>query len=303
MSKYPVRLKSFFQLVRIPTVFSALSNVYAGYWIGGGIAGVTPLLSGLLAAGLYLMAGMALNDIADYKVDARERPERPLPSRAISLSAAWLFSMAMLGSAMILQWLANPVAAFVGALLALCILAYNFFLKGTFLGPLAMGTCRMLNLLCGITLNADSLSDIWNLPLQSYWILGSLGVYIFCVTYLARDEVGGNTKARARVFFAGLMLWMGAWIGFAAFHPSLLSFILFAVLLCHLWLLSTALRNLRTNPGSPASTGKLVGMLLRTMPLTDVVAMLSAAVAVPWALLGLAWMLPGPFLARRFYST
>src|SRR3954467_15599367 len=121
-------LKSFFQLVRIPTVFSAFSNAYAGYWIGGGAASPKALFLGMAAAGLYLMAGMALNDIADYKVDKKERVDRPLPSGAISLPSAWLISIAMLALALACQWIANPVAAVIGVLLILAIFLYNFLL-------------------------------------------------------------------------------------------------------------------------------------------------------------------------------
>ena len=296
-------LKPFLQLVRIPTIFSAFSNAYAGYWIGGGVGGAKALILGTVAAGLYLMAGMALNDIADYKVDKRERPERPLPSGKISRPVAWVLSLGMMALALICQWFANPVAACIGVLLILSIFKYNFLLKGTFLGPLSMGTCRALNLLCGIALNADAISDLLYLPFNSWWAVGSIAAYIFLVTYLARDEVKGNSSVRVRIFFGGIALWFGLWLGFAASHFSYLSFILLAVSIFHLRLLSVPLRKLRMEPGSPPATGKTIGALLRSLPLVDVVGMLGAAVAWPWALLGLAWMLPGPFLAKRFYST
>src|SRR4051812_29968491 len=124
-------IKSFFQLVRIPTIFSAFSNAYAGYWMGremgspnalmmGVGATPKPLFLGMAAAGLYLMAGMALNDIADCKVDKLERVNRPLPSGAITLTAAWIISITMLALALFCQWLANPsnpLAAWVGVIL------------------------------------------------------------------------------------------------------------------------------------------------------------------------------------------
>jgi hypothetical protein len=67
--------------------------------------------------------------------------------------------------------------------------------------------------------------------------------------------------------------------------------------------LKDALGGLRRQPSSPPATGRTVGALLRTLPVTDTLGMLAAGVAAPWALLGLAFMLPGRFLARRFYST
>ncbi len=298
-----MKAKDFFQLVRIPTVFSSLSNVYAGFWIGGGVAGVKSLLLGLVAAGLYLMAGMALNDIADFKVDKAERPNRPLPSGAISLSTAWTLSIGMMVLGLVCQGFANPVAACVGVLLIIAIFVYNFLLKGTFLGPVSMGTCRALNLLGGIALCADGTTDLFFLPFRAKWALASLGFYIACVTFLARDEVGGNSLRRVRVFFAGLVVWVFAWIGIALGHFSPLSILLLAVLFLHLKFLFNPLRNLWRQPASPPATGKSIGALLRTLPFTDVLAMLVMHVTWPFALLGLLWMLPGPFLAKRFYST
>lgn len=298
-----MKLKPFFQLVRIPTIFSAFSNVYAGYWIGGGAASPRSLILGLIAGGLYLMAGMALNDIADYKVDKAERPDRPLPSGKISLPVAWMLTLGMFAVALACQWIANPVAGVVGVCLILAIFCYNFVFKGTFLGPVTMAKCRALSLLGGIALNADGLSDFLFLPFHTYWAIGSIWIYIALVTYLARDEVQGNSAMRVRIFFAGLAVWAGLWIGFAAFHYSVTSYILLAVLLFHLWQLSKPVRNLRENLSAPSATGRTIGALLRTLPMTDVLGMLGAGVFWPWALAGLLWTQPGRFLAKKFYST
>jgi len=298
-----MKSRDFFQLVRIPTIFSSLSNAYAGYWMGGGLAGIKPLLLGLCAAALYLMAGMALNDVADFKVDKVERPGRPLPSGAISRVTAWLLSIGMMLLALVCQWFANPVAACVGVLLIAAIFLYNFGLKGTFLGPASMGLCRLLNLLCGIALCADGTSDLFYLSNPVLCALGSLWFYIACVTWLARDEVGGNSPLRVRVFFAGLAAWVGMWLVFAVLHPSLSALLLIVVLGVHAKFLYAPLKNLWGNPLSPPATGKSIGPLLRTLPFTDVVGMVAVGVFWPWALLGLAWLLPGPFLMKRFYST
>ncbi len=298
-----MKFREFLRLVRIPTVFSAFSNAYAGFWIGGGHAGVTTLLLGMGAAGLYLMAGMALNDIADYKVDFLERPDRPLPSGAIRLSTAWLWCLGMLALAFALQWFANPVSAVTGVFLMLSIFLYNFWLKQTFLGPAAMGLCRLLNLLCGLALCADGLSDLLFLPRQANWALLSLWLYIAVVTFLARDEVGGNAPRRVRLFFWGLALWCGLWMGFAIREFSWTSILLLVVLLLHLFWLHRPLRNLWGDPSSPSATGRCVGALLRSLPLTDVTGMLAVGVAWPWALLGAVWMAGGFLLPKRFYST
>ena len=77
------------QLLRLGNVFSAASNVIAGWLIARGDWGPTGALA-LLALGSMLMyaAGMALNDAFDAQRDAELRPERPIPSGAVSRRAA-----------------------------------------------------------------------------------------------------------------------------------------------------------------------------------------------------------------------
>ncbi len=304
-------LKPYLQLVRIPAVFSSLSNAWAGWWIGGAVAlsvgatraPVTSLILGLIAAAAYLLAGMALNDIADLEVDRKERPSRPLPAGAVPVRSAWLLVIGLFALGLLCQSIANPVSAVVGLLLVAAIFLYNFVLKGTALGPLSMGLCRALNLAGAMALGFPSLKTFLALPVPVYGALVSLGFYVALVTYLARDEVTGNSVSRARVFFMGFAAWFSAWAAFAATSHSLASLGVVAVLVVHLFLMKDALAGLRTMPGSPATTGKTVGGMLGSMPATDALAMFAAGVFWPAALAGLVWMLPGKWLARRFYST
>jgi 4-hydroxybenzoate polyprenyltransferase len=304
-------LRPYLQLVRIPAVFSSLSNAFAGWFIGGVVAStlggvaapVVALFFGLFAAGFYLLAGMALNDIADLKVDRAERPGRPLPSGAIPLTHAWVLVLALFAMGLALQWAVNPVAAQVGALLIASIFLYNFVLKGTFLGPLSMGLCRVLNLAGAVALSLPSLSAFAALPAVVYGVLLSLGFYVALVTFVARDEVQGNSLRRVKAFMLGFAGWFAGWAAYASTTRSWVSVGVVAVVVLHFWLLKNAIVSLRAAPASPVSTHKTVGGMLGTMPATDALAMLATGVAIPWALAGLLWMLPGKWLARRFYST
>lgn len=305
-------LRAFFAWVRIPTVFSSLGNAYAGWWLGGH-ADVTSLVLGMLAAGLFLMAGMGLNDIADYKVDQVERPKRPLPSGAIRLSQAWAMSLGMLAVGLGLQALVNARAFAVGLALVAAIFLYNFVLKGTWAGPLAMGLCRALNVLAGMALNwavgwgampgggGAPLSLDLNLPLGAQAALLSLGLYIAVVTYLARDEVQGNSRARVRTFLFYFGLWLGAWIalGWRGLAPW---WGVMATLAALVALIGQPLGALWRKP-SPAHTGRMVGSLLRGIPLVDMLGLWAGG--LPWhVVLSMAvFMVPGPLLMKRFYST
>jgi len=299
---FSLRWRDFFRWVRLPTVFSSLCNAFAGWWIGGH-EGLLPLWLGMAAAGLFLMAGMGMNDIADAKVDAQERPDRPLPSGAIPLQSAWMLVIAMFTLGLVLQGCAHPKAMGVGLALMLAIFAYNFAFKGTWLGPLAMGLCRALNLVAGMALNA---SFLWpwevgfHFPPNAAIAIFSLGSYIALVTFLARDEVQGNAPLRIRIFLFGLGIWAGAWMAVGFFSglplriaPSLLAlFYLLGKPLAALW-----------KQTSPSPTGRMVGALLRGIPLVDMLGLWLSGAPLPVALACLLFMLPGPLLMKRFYST
>ncbi len=296
-------LRHYLRLVRFPAVFGSMSNAFAGYWIGGGYAAWSALFLALVAAALFVMAGMALNDIADIETDRNERPDRPLPSGEVPLVRAWFLVVAFFAAGIGCLWVANPVSAQVGVILVAAIFIYNFALKGTFLGPLSMASCRALNLAAAMALSFPSLAAFGSLPPSSYGALASLALYVALVTYLARDEVTGNSPARVRVFFVGLAAWLAGWAAWASTDRTWAAAAAVAVLLLFAWLLRDAIAGLRRMPASPAATGKTVGGMLGAMPVTDVLGMLAAGTPLPWALGGLLWMLPGRWLARRFYTT
>jgi len=330
--------KTFFTWVRLPTVFSGLCNAYAGWWIGsqfwgrggvsaagvahdalnatsaapvaglGGLANlglghldVTPLLLGMLASGLMLMAGMGLNDIADYKVDLKERPNRPLPSGALPISQAWLMVILMMAAALGLQYLANPHAAGVGLILVAAIFLYNFALKGSWLGPASMGACRFLNLLSGIALHWQSWPDFGSLPTVVRLGLLSIWLYIVAVTYLARDEVQGNARTRIRYFLLLLGAWIGLWVasGLRGITPW---YGVVPVLMAMGYFLAPVLKALWQKPNGP-NTGKTIGTLLRCLPLVDMLAIFASGAPWPAAVAAALFMVPGSYLAKRFYST
>jgi 4-hydroxybenzoate polyprenyltransferase len=283
-----------------------MSNAYAGWFIAGG-GGLEPaLLLGIAAAALFIMAGMALNDVADAEVDARERPSRPIPSGAISRGGAWALSLFLMASGLVLLRLANPLSLVVGVLLCLSIFAYNFLLKSTFLGPAAMGLCRLLNLLTGMSLAWTGLSDGLYLADSALWALISLWAYITLVTFLARDEVQGNARWKARLFLMGITAWFMAWSAalWLVLAPGrgLVMVALALVWLAHVLFLSGPLRGLSRDP-SPRNTGRTVGAMLRAVPFADVMAMLAAGAPLIAALPGLLWILPAWLVGRLFYST
>ncbi|MBL8811941.1 MAG: UbiA family prenyltransferase [Planctomycetaceae bacterium] len=191
----PSTALAWLRLIRIPTVFTALSNVLCGYFVtrlpvANSLAD-HPTLFWLLASttGLYL-GGMVLNDVFDASLDAIERPERPIPSGQISRTAAACFGAFLMlvgiGAAAFVGMLSLAVAV----LITVAVLSYDARLKSTPFGPFNMGLCRGLNLLLGA-------STIPIEQLQKHAVVVSaiaLAVYIVGVTWFSRSEAGTSSR-------------------------------------------------------------------------------------------------------------
>jgi 4-hydroxybenzoate polyprenyltransferase len=205
------------QLLRLPAVFTAAADILLGFLITYDPHAVRWHLLGLLlgASALLYWSGMVLNDVCDVEQDRRQRPHRPIPSGRVSLSAArWVGAeLLLLGTALGCSasyfagtW--RPAA--VAAALAACVLLYDAVLKRTPVGPVAMGACRFLNVLLGMSAAAVS----WNVA--HYWLAGSIATYIAGVTWFARHEAEPRGRAALVAGFVVLM----AGIGLLAAFPT-----------------------------------------------------------------------------------
>jgi len=211
----PSTLRAYLQLVRVPNLFTAMADVVMGFLfthaaIGGGDAWVFGLLVG--ASTLVYAAGVVLNDVFDFAVDARERPERPLPSGRIPLSVARKLGAGLLLVGVAWAWLGGFLAGdlrpgLVGSGLAGCVVLYDAVLKRTPLGPVTMGACRLLNVLLGMSAAVGPWGD-------EHWLAAAaMGTYIVGVTWFARTEAGQSRRRHlvpaTAVIVGGIgLLWM-----------------------------------------------------------------------------------------------
>ena len=206
------RLLAWLQLVRLPNLFTAAADVAAGFLFTHAVLGWPDALPlGLLVTASVLLyaAGVVLNDVFDYDVDKSERPERPLPSGRISVASAMRAGWTLLACGVGLAGVAGLASGdlrpvIVAAALAGTIVAYNRSLKRTPIGPLAMGACRGLNLLLGMSLA----SGAWAAP--HGLIVAAMTVYVIGVTWFARTEAEesrrGHLLLAAVTILAGLCL-------------------------------------------------------------------------------------------------
>lgn len=182
------RLLPVLRLLRVGTLFSPGADVLASAAVVGA-AWDTNLALAMLASVCIYAAGMVWNDIADRRVDAEVRPERPLPSGAISLPLAIALATALLAAGV---WL-SPCPRH-HALLAGLVLVYDFVSKRVLLfGALNMAALRGLNLCTALSWVATGPELARDLVVAAI----CYGVYIFAVTILGHFEDDDKVRARA----------------------------------------------------------------------------------------------------------
>ena len=199
------RLMPWLRLCRVGNVFTAFADVWMGYAVASGWLTIWDAgrwrAWGLLtvASGSLYTAGMVWNDYFDAELDREERPERPIPSGAISREAARRLGLLLLVVGNMAAWGAGavtPGAAWwlpgtIALVLSAVILAYDGGLKRTAAGPIAMGACRSLNVLLGMSLIEGGMSQ-WHAGHGT--IAAGLGLYVAGITVLARSEVERGSR-------------------------------------------------------------------------------------------------------------
>jgi len=199
-------LRAYLELVRLPNVFTAMTDALAGYWLVMAELRFDARLACLVSASALLYAGgIVSNDLADVEVDRRERPSRPLPSSRVGPRTAAVLAVALLVGGVALAFgvgfLGDSSAAeagffahfrpgFVSLGIVVAVLAYNFVCKNTIVGPAVMGLCRGLNLLMAMSV--------------SWWFSGDLALvaivamthYVASLTYFGAHEAGRSGRFR-----------------------------------------------------------------------------------------------------------
>jgi len=186
---------AYLELLRPANVVTAAADIVAGYAVSG--ATTLDRLPSLVVSSMCLYAGgVVLNDVFDRHIDARERPERPIPSGRIAVARAALLGAALLVTGVLSATSASREAGLIAAALAIAVLVYDAAAKRhPVAGPTAMGTCRGLNFVLGLAAVPAAVSTFWPLSLLAV-------SYIAGVTVISRGEVAGGRTAMAGVSLA-----------------------------------------------------------------------------------------------------
>ncbi|GAB4139022.1 MAG: UbiA family prenyltransferase [Planctomycetaceae bacterium] len=302
------KLRAYLRLMRIPAVFTAMADILLGFLLTHS----SLLLDGcplpfclllLCSSSLYL-AGMIFNDVFDVAIDTIERPGRPIPSGDVPIRKAVL-----LGTALILVGLTSAVfvnlqACLIALILTGAIFAYDGFLKKTRIGPVAMGSCRFLNVMLGCSAKT-SFSEIWTAPNVN--IALALAVYIAGVTWFARNEATESDRRQLTlasvVITAGLcgLLFLGINADYGVggnAPPTRVSFAWFAIVL----VISRVMLQAISNP-TPKRVQFAVKTMLQWLILLDATMIYAATGDAVFAVATALLMAPMLLLGHWVYMT
>lgn len=192
------------QLARISNTPTVVSNAVAGAVLASAAADTGTVAVVAAAMALFYTAGMILNDVLDYDVDVRERPERPLPSGAVARGAALVAVIVLfvVGLALLAIEGLEPFLAGLG--LAALIVLYDAWHKGNPLSPVLMGACRAL------VYFVAALAVAAEVPLEVSTAAAVLLLYIVGLTRVAKAEGGGVLGAWP---LAAVLAAIGYWVG------------------------------------------------------------------------------------------
>ena len=244
------RLLTLARVSNLPTVWS---NCLAAWFISGAEPSwrMLWLLGG---ASLLYAAGCTLNDAFDAKWDAQHRPERIIPSGALSRRSVWIIGLVEMAAGLALIFAGGVSAWGAPVALAAGILLYDAWHKQSPLSVIIMGACRWL-----LYLTAAAAAGGMMKPVM---ILGAvLWLYIIVLSLVARGEAKRDSKPPqtfallltipAAVFLAGLILESRFWA------PALTAA---TVVQCGITFLM---------PRHDAPVGQWVNRLLAAIPIVD----------------------------------
>jgi 4-hydroxybenzoate polyprenyltransferase len=181
------RLDAWLELLRLPTLFTAWSNVIAAHLIAtlGSPHWRLLVLQLAIATSLY-WASMILNDCFDLSRDRETYPGRPLPSGRIAPGTAWAAGFGLLGLGMVFGLLAGPGPLVLTLLLAGVILAYVAGLKHRLPGPPLLALARWLNWLLGLSAGLVLIPEL----------LLALPVLLYTLALALLHRAGANATRR-----------------------------------------------------------------------------------------------------------
>lgn len=228
----PPKLFYLLTLLRPANIVTAVSDIIAGVALSGILIFNNSSADFILDLVLLILStiglyggGIVFNDIFDLESDTLNRPERILPRGLVSEKEALLLGCMMLLMGVGTAFVVSLLSGILALIISLLALSYDKISKHyPVVGPINMGLCRGGNLLLGMSISNDAVSN--------YWYIGIIPIiFIAAITLTAKKEAFGNNKSAILVallldaIVVALFFYIGYLIGFRFW--VLLPFMLF----------------------------------------------------------------------------
>ena len=226
-----MKLGTALRLGRVSNLPTVWTNTLAGAVLAGagGFGAGFALL--LVAFTLFYTGGMFLNDAFDAAIDARERPERPIPCGAITAREVFAWGFGQMAAGIALLAVIGLAPALAGLTLAAAITYYDWNHKTNPLSPVVMGLCRVL-----IYVGAG-LAYAHALPGALWTGAALLLCYLIGLTYVAKQENLARVENLWPLLFLAAPVAYGAWLAAAQYAVAPFWLLFTGWLLVALWFL------------------------------------------------------------------
>jgi 4-hydroxybenzoate polyprenyltransferase len=191
---------------------------------------VLPVVLLSIIISLYYMAGMALNDLMDLKIDQQQRPDRPIASGRISPGSALVFIILLFNTATVLLLIYFPHCVYLAVLLTAMIILYDITHKHFACSIIFMASCRaLIYVISAYAVFDGGTREFWTNTAISSTILA---LYIAFITIIARSENKQQIDNRRWLSIAIILLVPAVFTLSEAksFYPYIVAFILLIVL-------------------------------------------------------------------------
>jgi hypothetical protein len=297
-------LRQYLTLFRLPNVFTAPSNILAGYYAVVEPANASGLHLGILiiCSILLYLSGIVLNDYSDIEVDRRERPLRPLPAGTVSKRKVLLIGIVFIIAANFISLLVSTSTFIIAAILSGTIFSYDYRMKYSVYGPGMMGAARALNVMLGSS--PIFLTTVLNInnSARIAVVTISLFVFVFAISRLSRKEIDETDKVRTAkgsflMIFAVLAIIIVSGLVGVFLKDLFANLALFAIIM-----IITFKPLLQRQPLS----SKDIQRTIKTMVLSIIVldsAFVSGSAGTAYGLVTVMLIMPAIILSRKFYVT
>ena len=265
----PTAGRAWLTLFRPPNLFTAPGDPLVGALLACSALGIMPhwpaIGATMGAALLFYAAGLLSNDYFDRAVDARERPDRPLPSGSVNPATVLIVALILTLGGLLLLIPAGWRAVVAGLIVATGVWFYNSIGKNIpRLAPFSMGICRGFSMLMGASVEGYRGASAQSVTITFFGLI----LFIALVTHIARHEAEAQRPTIPAWARLGLPVLLSIWMGLSL-HRTILSFDLSAILaaMSVLWAVVWAIQ-LKPR-ATPRQVQSAVGGLIRGLILTQ----------------------------------